>query len=73
MAYQKKERVTTVAARLCDCGNRATRRIASAWQCERCAAIVPEDFHLIRTKPQRVVRAVSANRLMMEWREGNAV
>ena len=30
---------------LCDCGRPAVRVKNSAWQCERCLAIKPDDYH----------------------------
>ena len=58
---------------LCECGQTATRKVNSAWQCERCIAIVPDDYHGLKAgiRPTKITE-VSANRLLMEWKEQNA-
>jgi hypothetical protein len=68
--YVKKSRAP--AAKVCECGRRATLRKNSAWQCERCAAIVPEDYHQLHLKPVKEIREVSGYRLLAEWKEANA-
>jgi len=59
-------------AMLCDCGNRATRKVNSAWQCERCIEIDPKDYHGMTAgiRPTTILN-ISANRILVEFKEAN--
>ena len=54
----------------CDCGEPAVRKVASAWQCERCLNIRVDDYHgmIAGRKP---VNGPTANELLEEWKEAN--
>ena len=69
--YVKKTKGTKLPPQ-CECGRLSTVRMNSAWQCARCAAIKPDDYHRATAGlEQGKVLSVSANRLLAEWKAGN--
>ena len=58
---------------LCDCGEPASRKVNSAWQCERCISISPDDYHGLTAGVRLTkISELSGNKLLMEWKEANA-